>query len=416
VGDASLFHRFAARLRNTRAKRSGEYDYSHEVYEAMSGCLACKCCATQCPVRVDVPDFRSRFLELYHSRYLRPAKDYAVASLEPSLPWISRLSGVYNWVLGNRSMQRFMRDTVGLVDMPRLTGVDLEDAAGQRGIGRVTPESLASLSADERKHAVIVVQDAFTSYFETQLVLDMLDLLKLLGFVPLLAPYRANGKPLHVHGFLSAFRRTAASNAARLKPLESQGVPIIGVDPSMTLTYRAEYVKALGTEAAPTVLLMQEWLVSREDHLRRLPRSRLTRRFKLLAHCTEKTTAAPSIRDWQRVFAALGHSLEVVNTGCCGMAGTYGHEARHVATSKRIYALSWSDLVNDPASGGSLLATGYSCRSQVKRIDGIVLQHPAQALLAVVQEGATVPETTDAATEAASIAPSRGILMNRGCC
>ncbi|MFA0125154.1 FAD-binding and (Fe-S)-binding domain-containing protein, partial [Vibrio sp. 10N.261.48.A2] len=69
------------RVRNTMNKRH-EYDFSHEVHEAMNGCLACKACASQCPIKVDVPSFRSRFLNIYYSRYQRPAKDYLVANIE----------------------------------------------------------------------------------------------------------------------------------------------------------------------------------------------------------------------------------------------------------------------------------------------------------------------------------------------
>ena len=74
-------------------------------------------------------------------------------------------------------------------------------------------------------------------------------------------------------------------------------------------------------------------------------------------------------------------------SGCCGMAGTYGHEAEHRATSEQIYGMSWGTQVAKWAENGRLLATGYSCRSQVKIIDGQVLPHPAQALLACLRGG-----------------------------
>jgi Fe-S oxidoreductase len=66
----------------------------------MAGCLACKSCAGQCPVKVNVPEFRSRFLELYHSRYLRPARDYLIASLEYSMPYMARIAPLYNGLMG----------------------------------------------------------------------------------------------------------------------------------------------------------------------------------------------------------------------------------------------------------------------------------------------------------------------------
>src|SRR5690606_24397510 len=104
-------------------------------------------------------------------------------------------------------------------------------------------------------------------------------------------------------------------------------------------------------------------------------------KFSLLAHCTEKTNAVSSIKDWQVIFNKLGQELNVIDTGCCGMAGTYGHESNNVETSKKIYALSWADVVRSPANAGKLTATGYSCRSQTKRIDNVSLPHPVQVLL-----------------------------------
>jgi Fe-S oxidoreductase len=102
--------------------------------------------------------------------------------------------------------------------------------------------------------------------------------------------------------------------------------------------------------------------------------------YILLPHCTERANAAGSLGDWQRVFRRLGLELTVASSGCCGMAGTYGHEARHRNTSERIYALSWQEKVATHGRSGRLLATGYSCRSQAKLVDGIKLLHPAQAL------------------------------------
>src|SRR5262249_3902437 len=157
----------------------------------------------------------------------------------------------------------------------------------RRGFALATPERLQTLAESERARAVIVVQDAFTSYFETGLLLDLFELLRTLGFTPLLAPFAANGKPLHVHGFLGAFRKVAGANAERLRSLAASGVPLIGLDPSMTLTYRAEYAKALGKDAAPKVQLLQEWLASR---LAELPKRGASAGsgYTLLPHCTEK--------------------------------------------------------------------------------------------------------------------------------
>ena len=84
----------------------------------------------------------------------------------------------------------------------------------------------------------------------------------------------------------------------------------------------------------------------------------------------------------------MGLKLTILPSGCCGMAGTYGHEAEHRDMSERIYGLSWAHHLAGTASQGTLLATGYSCRSQVKLVDGVQLRHPVQAILGAVREPA----------------------------
>ena len=107
-----------------------------------------------------------------------------------------------------------------------------------------------------------------------------------------------------------------------------------------------------------------------------------------MTHCTEKTNAAGSIKNWQEVYKLLGLTLKVENVGCCGMAGTYGHEANNVDTSKVIYELSWKEKIHDPTLAGKLVATGYSCRSQAKRLDDTALPHPVQILLKHIKQSA----------------------------
>ena len=371
-----------ARIVNTVRKHRGVHDFSHEVKETMDGCLACKACAGQCPIKVDVPAFRAKFLELYHGRYLRPAKDGLVGAIEHLLPVAARLPALYNLAVGSPPGQLLIRG-LGLVALPRLPGLRLDQELAVRGIKTATPQALAALSAAERARSVVVVQDAFTSHFEPGLVLDLLDLLTALGFRPWLAPFRPNGKPLHVHGFLGRFERVAARNAGMLRALAAEGVPLVGLDPSMTLVYRSEY-KALGADGMPKVQLVQEWLAQRLDELPEQSRPPEQGSYLLLPHCTERANAAGSLGDWQRVFRRFGLELTVAASGCCGMAGTYGHEARHRATSERIYALSWQAKVAAHGQGGRLLATGYSCRSQAKLVDGIALPHPAQVLRSAI--------------------------------
>lgn len=362
------------KIKNTLAKRQGEADFSHEVMEAMEGCLACKACAGQCPIKVDVPSFRARFLQLYYSRYLRPAKDYVVANIERTAPLLAKAPKLVNFFLGQRWLQKGLEHGVGYVDTPLLSVPTL----AQRLAGRYcfSFDKLNALTAEERQRTVLLVQDPFTSFYEAELVADALQLLEKLGYQPLLLPFLPNGKPEHVKGFLKQFAATAATAAAFFNQLNQYQLPLLGLDASLVLVYRDEYVKALGKARGDfQVLLLQEWLVQQS-----LPKVAQAQQFSLLAHCTEKTALPASEKHWQQIFAQMGLELKPVSVGCCGMAGTYGHEKQQLENSKALFELSWRAPVTQ-LGNEQILVTGFSCRSQVKRLVGDKPRHPLQALL-----------------------------------
>jgi FAD/FMN-containing dehydrogenase/Fe-S oxidoreductase len=365
------------RTKNTLAKRRGEEDFSHEVMDAMEGCLACKACAGQCPVKVDVPSFRSRFLQLYHSRYLRPAKDYIVGNIERTAPWLAKAPKLVNFVVKQKATAALLEKTVGYVDTPLLSVPTLSQQVGD--LYRFDLMALQQLSAQDKARTVLLVQDPFTSFYEAELVADALSLLQKLGFNPVLLPFLPNGKPQHVKGFLREFAKTAASAAQFLNQLQQLGLPMLGLDASLVLVYRDEYHKALGDKRGDfNVQLLHEWLVQQS-----LPKVNNAAEFALLAHCTEKTALPATEKAWQQIFSSAGLSLKPVSVGCCGMAGTYGHEAQNLDNSKALFDMSWRAPVEQFGTE-QILVTGFSCRSQVKRLVGDKPKHPLQALLAAL--------------------------------
>ncbi|GAB2914375.1 FAD-binding and (Fe-S)-binding domain-containing protein [Rheinheimera gaetbuli] len=362
------------RTKNTLAKRRGEEDFSHEVMQAMEGCLACKACAGQCPVKVDVPSFRSRFLQLYHSRYLRPAKDYIVGNIERTAPWLAKAPKLVNFVVKQKATAALLEKTVGYVDTPLLSVPTLSQQVGD--LYRFDLAALQRLSSEDKARTVLLVQDPFTSFYEAELVADALHLLQKLGFNPVLLPFLPNGKPQHVKGFLREFAKTAASAAQFLNQLQQLGFPMLGLDASLVLVYRDEYHKTLGDKRGDfNVQLLHEWLVQQS-----LPQVNNKAEFALLAHCTEKTALPATEQAWQQIFNSAGLSLKPVSVGCCGMAGTYGHEAQNLDNSKALFDMSWRAPVEQFGTA-HILVTGFSCRSQVKRLVGDKPKHPLQALL-----------------------------------
>ncbi|EPU3935000.1 D-2-hydroxyglutarate dehydrogenase YdiJ [Morganella morganii] len=374
------------KIGNTRRASRGEYDFSHEVKESMSGCLACKACSTQCPIKIDVPEFRARFLALYHGRYLRPLRDHLVANVEAGAPLMAKAPKVFNFFLKQPWVQKLSEKTVGMTDLPLLSSPSLKQQLAGSNAVSVTLEMLESMSEEQRRAGryLFIVQDPFTSYFDAKVVADFAALAEKLGFQPVLLPFSPNGKAQHIKGFLSRFARTANKTADFLNRVARLGCPMAGVDPALVLCYRDEYKTVLPPEKQQfRVMLVHEFLTEYTDLLPVKDVREDTPPWYLFSHCTETTALPDSVKIWQNLFRRFGATLQSVSTGCCGMAGTYGHEMPNLARSKGIYQLSWAQPYQSLPSE-RCLTTGYSCRSQVKRMEGNVMLHPLQALLTLV--------------------------------
>ncbi|WP_394245537.1 D-2-hydroxyglutarate dehydrogenase YdiJ [Vibrio astriarenae] len=364
------------RVRNTLNKRH-EYDFSHEVYEAMNGCLACKACASQCPIKVDVPSFRSRFLNAYYSRYQRPAKDYLVANIETLLPVMGAMPAVTNAVLKQGWVQSLTEKTVGYIDAPLLSVPTLKQRASAYEVFDL--QALSAVAPSEREDYVLIVQDPFTSFYDAEVVEDFCLLVRKLGKTPVMLPFKPNGKAQHIKGFLKQFAKGAKDTATFLDTVANLNIPMVGVDPALVLCYRDEYNEILAEARGEfDVLTAHEWLLPRLnafDH-----HTTNSEPWYLFAHCTEKTKLPNAEKEWGAIFQHFGAVLNTVAVGCCGMAGTFGHESDKLQMSKDIYGLSWKGNL-DVLPKERCLVTGYSCRSQVKRFENIKTLHPVQALL-----------------------------------
>jgi FAD/FMN-containing dehydrogenase/Fe-S oxidoreductase len=354
-------------------------DFSNQVHEAMSGCLSCKACATACPVKVDVPSFKARFLNLFYQRYPRPLRDYLIGSLERLAYLGSFVPWLWNLSIENPLVKVINQQVVGLVDPPHLSSRSALKTIRRLGGRIATPSVLAGLSKEDRQRSVILIPDAFTSFFDAESMVHTYELLKAFNINVLIAPFYPNGKGLHIKGRLSAFKRTAENNVKQIKVLKSFDIPMVCLDPAVALTYRDEYVEAMGVESQLPILMIQEWL---STQLHRLPKDYLSSNQKnvsLFAHCTERSLSSTATEDWFKIFEHLGINCQIESVGCCGMCGVYGHEAEHRQLSQQIFESSWAIKLNDCLEQDRPpLITGYSCRAQVKRygVQSSTVQHP----------------------------------------
>ena len=378
-------------------------DMEAALNASLATCLSCKACSSQCPIKVDIPTMKAHFLHRYYQARRRPLRHHIVAHSDSAFRIARRLPKLSNLAQATLSLCRMDR-FLGLVDLPRIAPASRSRTLRAR--------DLAALSAmtDERKlSTVILLEDTFTSTFDGAVVDATCDLMEELGYTVWRASPKPNGKASHVLGKLDVFEAIARAAMSHQAGLLATGVSVVGIEPVTTLMQDHEYKQFCGTYPRGRAVLSIEEFLYREIQSGRIrpdAGGTTSKRYSLFLHCTEKT-CKPTTHDlWAMIFASFGMTAQPVSTGCCGMAGLFGHEIEHAGMSRDLFHMSWADKLAN-LNGSIPVVTGFSCRCQIERMTHVKLQHPVQALLHAMQ-GAR--NCSDGATDAAAreaIAPSR---------
>lgn len=358
-----------------QAKRQGDAteELESDVLAALDGCLGCKACATSCPVQVDIPEMKSHFLDQLYRTRRRSLADKAALLLEEYSPVLIRYRKLV--AVFARVFNPLMEKASGLRDLPFIAFHDV----GKGGYRAFSVEVIAQRRWHE--DTVFVWRDPFTALFDTQAALALADGLRGFGYRPVFVAMRPGGKAAHVLGDRPRFIRQARKLRSAIDKVAASGRPMVGVDPAFVMMIRQDYANA--GLAGQNILLVQEFLseeIARGRGLPRLNRERLPR--KLFLHCSESAGAGATA--WKKVFAALGAPVEIAATGCCGMAGLFGHQQRHQDLSKHIFDLSWTGQLRGEKQA---MVSGFSCRCQTKRFSSIRGEHPMRWVADAIDVG-----------------------------
>ena len=230
---------------------------------------------------------------------------------------------------------------------------------------------------------VVLFHDTFNDFNTPHVAIAATRLLERLGHRVLLSNKRCCGRPMISKGMLDEAKNNAVWNIDELAPLAERSIPIIGLEPSCLLTLRDEYPELLRTDDAKRVaehsFLLEEFLV-RELEARRLSFnfSSLGRKALLHGHCHQKALVgtAPTVA----VLKAAGFEVSEVDSGCCGMAGSFGFEKEHYDLSVTIANRRLVPAVRSAATEVEIVAPGISCRQQIEHLTGRRAKHPAELL------------------------------------
>jgi FAD/FMN-containing dehydrogenase/Fe-S oxidoreductase len=367
----------------TRSEK-GDNRFDHEeLHEVMSLCLSCKGCASECPSNVDMATMKAEFLHHYYRANGVPLR----AKVFGHIGRINRLSawapGLTNFFLSNPLSGGLLKRILGVAPQRSLP---LLQKNTLRRWWNTTGKNLRP--AGPAKGRVFFFCDEFTNYNDTRIGIKAIELLTRLGYEVEMPEHPDSGRAQLSKGLLPAAQRLARENLRIFSSLVSESTPLVGIEPSAILSFRDEYPKLAAPddrEAAKKLgrnaLMIEEFLAAELQNGRIGPELFTDRpgRIVLHGHCHQKALSGVDASAWVLGLPAQ-YSVEVVPSGCCGMAGSFGYEKEHYELSMQIGELVLFPAVRKADAETLIVAPGTSCRHQIADGTGRKALHPVEVL------------------------------------
>ena len=404
---------------------------SDETFKTLELCVSCKGCKRECPTGVDMAKMKVEFLYHYRKRHGLTLRDRLIAYLPRYAPWAARVSWLMNLrdrvpgfaalseklfgFSAKRSLPKWRSDTFFaghascLATLPsQPSSVKGEGDSSREAVGADAPEfnSLSPGELGERVRVrgkptaeVVLLVDTFNNYFEPENARAALAVLQAAGYSVLLPRAADGARPLCCGrtflscGLVDEARHEAQRMLHALTPYVERGVPIVGLEPSCVFGLRDEFLSMFpGGETgklAMNAFSFEEFLAREHDagccklDLKALPQKKAL----VHGHCHQKSFAVmPAV---QRVLEFVpGLEVEVIDTSCCGMAGSFGFDAEHYEVSMKMAGLALLPKLRQADADTLVVADGTSCRHQIHDGAGRDALHVAQVLHAAL---ATAP-------------------------
>jgi Fe-S oxidoreductase len=348
---------------------------SNAVKDALDLCLACKGCKRDCPVNVDMATYKAEFLHHHYKRRLRPRQAYSIGLIW----WAARLAAKAPWAAN------LITQTPGLRSLAkRLAGI-----APQRSVPRFADEPFTTwfrrrgpVHAGQDRPRVLLWPDTFNNYLHPDTARATVEVLEAAGFQVLL-PGRplCCGRPLYDYGMLDLAQRLLRQTVEQLRPLLRQGVPLVGIEPSCLAVFRDELGQLLPHDPDARRLAGQSFTLA-ELLARKAPAfqpPRLQGKALVQRHCHHH--AVMGFTPDQQLLARMGLAAELLQSGCCGMAGSFGFErGEHYQVAMRQGERVLLPRVRQAPPDTLVVADGFSCRTQIQQATGRHALHLAEVL------------------------------------
>lgn len=365
----------------TNSDKLNRFDHK-EIYEVMDLCLSCKGCKSECPSNVDVAKLKAEFLQHYYDANGVPMRAKLIAGFNSSSAAGAVWPGLYNFVMTNSVVSKWVKQSAGFAvkrSMPTLYKTTLRKWYSQW-------KNKNEQSAKSRK--VYLFCDEFTNYNDTLIGIKAIQLLDKLGYEVIIPEHTESGRASLSKGLLRQAKKIANKNIRSLYPLINADTPLVGIEPSAILTFRDEYIDLADDDQyeqakalSKHVYLIDEFIASeiKKGHITSQSFTKEKKHIKLHGHCQQK--ALSSVDPSQQLLSLPeNYSVEIIPSGCCGMAGSFGYEKEHYELSMKVGELVLLPAVRNAADDTIIAAPGTSCRHQIKDGAGRKAQHPVEIL------------------------------------
>lgn len=383
-----------ARANALRNALAGDYPpdklFSQEMYGVMDLCLGCKACKSECPSAVDMAKIKAEYMVHYYHHNGLPLFNRIMGLLPTLNDLLYRLHIPPLIALTNQFLTSGLGKTlfaqVGIHPKRDLPAYAPETFARWFTRRQTQPDNTA------RHGQVVLFHDTWTNFNETHIGKAAAQLLEAAGYEVLLAVGRkCCGRPLITGGQADQAKAWVDHNVALLAPYANQGIPIVGIEPSCILTLRDEYLN-LASDQKRARLLAGNAFTIEEFVGRALSNGRFSATWRpnpgkalLHGHCHQKALVGNEAS--VAALKAAGYQVEVIASGCCGMAGEFGYTADHYAISRTIGEERLFPAVRNAAAETTIVASGTSCRHQIDHFTGKRPVHLVEALAQVLAGG-----------------------------
>ena len=367
----------------THSQKVNRFDHK-EIYEVMDLCLSCKGCKSECPSNVDVAKLKAEFLQQYYDANGVPFRAKLIANFKKSAKLGALAPGLYNFVVTAPAISTLIKKASGFAvkrSMPTLYKTTLEKWVHKR-------KKQAGPRAASGKRKVFLFCDEFSNYNDTAIGIKAIGLLERLGYEVEIPVHLESGRTWLSKGLLREAKKIINQNISLLKNIVTQENPLLGIEPSAILTFRDEYVDlasdeqlAAAKKLAKCTFTIEEFIAAEIEKGNISPGlfTREKRLIKFHGHCQQKALSSVS-HSVKMLSLPENYTVEVIPSGCCGMAGSFGFEKEHYDLSMKIGELVLLPAVRSSAPEVIIAAPGTSCRHQVKDGTGRKALHPVEIL------------------------------------